>query len=221
MSEVKPYCRTFVVYFKRILLTVQQTYMKKKRIVIFASGSGTNAQNIIQHFQQSQFAEVVQVLTNKKDAKVLDRAKSLGIKGLYFTKEDLISKEGVLQTLKNIAPDVIVLAGFLLKFPEIILDAFPNKVMNIHPALLPKFGGKGMYGSHVHEAVISNKEVETGITIHFVNQDYDEGAIIFQAKTALSENETPETVAKKVHELEYAFFPQIIEETLRAQDKEQ
>jgi len=221
LSEVKPYCRTFVVYFKRILLTVQQTYMKKKRIVIFASGSGTNAQNIIQHFQQSQFAEVVQVLTNKKDAKVLDRAKSLGIKGLYFTKEDLISKEGVLQTLKNIAPDVIVLAGFLLKFPEIILDAFPNKVMNIHPALLPKFGGKGMYGSHVHEAVISNKEVETGITIHFVNQDYDEGAIIFQAKTALSENETPETVAKKVHELEYAFFPQIIEETLRAQDKEQ
>lgn len=187
----------------------------KKRIVIFASGSGTNAQNIIQYFQQSNVAEVVHVLTNKKDAKVLERSKAFGVEASSFSKDALISEEGVLQTLKNLRPDLIVLAGFLLKFPEIILRQFPNKVINIHPALLPKYGGKGMYGRHVHEAVVANNEPETGITIHYVNENYDEGAIILQKTTALLDTDVPEDVAKKVHQLEYKWLPQTIETLLK------
>lgn len=187
----------------------------KKRIVIFASGSGTNAENIIKYFQRAQFAEVVRVLSNKKDAKVLQRAKNLEVTASTFTKEALFAGEGVLKTLKEIGPDLIVLAGFLLKFPEIILKEFPNKVINIHPALLPKYGGKGMYGNFVHEAVVKNHEAETGITIHYVNENYDEGTIIFQKKVNLSEKDTPETVARKVHQLEYEWFPKVIEEVLR------
>ena len=187
----------------------------KKRIVIFASGNGTNAENIIKYFQRTQFAEVVRVLSNKKDAKVLERAEKLNVKAASFTKDELFSEEGVLKILKEIQPDIIVLAGFLLKFPEIILEEFPNKVINVHPALLPKYGGKGMYGNFVHEAVVKNKEAETGITIHYVNENYDEGAIISQKKVTLSEKETPETVAEKIHKLEYEWFPRIIEEVLR------
>ncbi|QQX77706.1 MULTISPECIES: phosphoribosylglycinamide formyltransferase [Aequorivita] len=187
----------------------------KKRIVIFASGSGTNAENIIKYFQRTQFAEVVRVLSNKKDAKVLDRAEKLGVNTVFFTKDELFSENGVLKILQEVSPDVIVLAGFLLKFPEIILKEFPNKVINIHPALLPKYGGKGMYGNFVHEAVVKKKDAETGITIHYVNENYDEGAIISQKKVTLSEKETPETVAEKIHKLEYEWFPRIIEEVLR------
>ena len=187
----------------------------KKRIVIFASGSGTNAENIIKYFQRTQFAEVVRVLSNKKDAKVLDRAEKLGVNTVFFTKDELFSEEGVLKTLKKTKPDIIVLAGFLLKFPEIILKEFPNKVINIHPALLPKYGGKGMFGNYVHEAVINNKEAETGITIHYVNENYDEGTIISQKRVVLSKTETAETVAEKIHKLEYEWFPKIIEEVLR------
>ncbi len=187
----------------------------KKRIVIFASGSGTNAENIIKYFQRTQFAEVVLVLSNKKDAKVLERAKNLQVNSSSFTKEELFSEEFILKTLKEIKPDLIVLAGFLLKFPEQILKEFPNKVINIHPALLPKYGGKGMYGNFVHEAVVKNQEAETGITIHYVNENYDEGAIIFQKKVKLSKTETAETVAEKIHKLEYEWFPKIIEEVLR------
>ncbi|MAB56400.1 MAG: phosphoribosylglycinamide formyltransferase [Aequorivita sp.] len=187
----------------------------KKRIVIFASGSGTNAENIIKYFQRTQFAEVVRVLSNKKDAKVLERAERLGVNTVSFTKEELFFENGVLEILKEVEPDIIVLAGFLLKFPEIILKEFPNKVINIHPALLPKYGGKGMYGNYVHEAVINNKEAETGITIHYVNENYDEGAIISQKKVTLSKNETPETIAEKIHKLEYEWFPRIIEEVLQ------
>ncbi|MEL6812642.1 MAG: phosphoribosylglycinamide formyltransferase [Bacteroidota bacterium] len=187
----------------------------KKRIVIFASGSGTNAQNIIEYFQQDEFAEVVRVLSNKKDAKVLDRSKALKIQASSFTKEQLHSENGVLKTLQSLQPDLIVLAGFLWKFPELILQHFPNKVVNIHPALLPKYGGKGMYGKHVHEAVVAHGETETGITIHYVNEHYDEGAIICQKKVAISEGDNAEGVAKKVHELEYRYFPQVIEEILR------
>lgn len=187
----------------------------KKRIVIFASGNGTNTENIIKYFQRTQFAEVVLVLSNKKDAKVLERAKNLQVHSLSFTKVELFSEEGVLKILKEKAPDIIILAGFLLKFPEIILKEFPNKVINIHPALLPKYGGKGMYGNFVHESVLKNNEVETGITIHYVNENYDEGAIISQKKVALSKTETAETVAEKIHKLEFEWFPKIIEETLR------
>jgi len=186
----------------------------KKRIVIFASGNGTNTQNLIQYFQQSKFAEVVLVLSNKKNAKVLNRSKILNINSLYFNKASLFSSEGVLKELKEVQADYIILAGFLLKFPEIILKEFPNRVVNLHPALLPKYGGKGMYGQHVHEAVIANKESESGITIHFVNENYDEGAIIFQEKVALSVKDTAESVAEKIHELEYEHFPKVIEKLI-------
>jgi phosphoribosylglycinamide formyltransferase-1 len=190
----------------------------KKRIVIFASGSGTNTENIIKYFQRTQFAEVVLVLSNKKDAKVLERAKNLNVNSLYFKKKELFSEEGVLEALRAVKPDLVVLAGFLLKFPEIILNEFPKKVINIHPALLPKFGGKGMYGNFVHKAVLENKEAETGITIHFVNENYDEGTVISQKKVKLSKDDTPETVAQKVHELEYEWFPKVIEEVLKHPD---
>ena len=190
----------------------------KKRIVIFASGSGTNAQNIIEYFQQKDFAEVVLVLTNRKDAKVIERAKKLNVDTLYFHKEELSDENGVLKVLKSIDPDLIVLAGFLLKFPESILNNYKNKVVNLHPALLPKYGGKGMYGHHVHQAVVANKEKETGITIHFVNENYDEGEIIFQKSTPLSTEDTPEIVANKIHQLEYTFFPQVIETLLKNKD---
>lgn len=187
---------------------------KEKRIVIFASGSGTNTQNVIQYFQQSNVAEVVHVLTNKKDAKVLARAEALHVKASSFSKTDLYSEEGVLKTVKEAQPDLIVLAGFLLKFPEIILREFPNKVINIHPALLPKYGGKGMYGHHVHQAIVANNEPETGITIHYVNEKYDEGAIILQKKIKISSSDTAEAIAKKVHQLEYEWLPKMIEKLL-------
>lgn len=190
----------------------------KKRIAIFASGSGTNAQNIIQHFKSSTIGEVVLVLSNKRHARVLERAENEDIKSLYFHKDDLYEKDGVLAILKATGVDFIVLAGFLLMFPEIILNEYPGKVINIHPALLPKYGGKGMYGKYVHEAVIANEEKVTGITIHLVNEAYDEGAILFQATTGISEEDTPETVAEKVHQLEYEFFPKVIESLLTSEE---
>jgi len=189
----------------------------KKRIVLFASGSGTNTQNVIQYFQHSEVAEVVLVLSNNKSAKVLQRAGALGIKNIAFTKAQLESDGTVLKLLKAAQPNLIVLAGFLLKFPETILNSFPDKVINIHPALLPKYGGKGMYGHHVHHAVVANKEAETGITVHYVNENYDEGAVILQKKTAIRHDDTPEDVAKKVHALEYEWLPKVIENILKEQ----
>ncbi|MEM6687727.1 MAG: phosphoribosylglycinamide formyltransferase [Bacteroidota bacterium] len=185
-----------------------------KRIAIFASGSGTNAENIIRYFQERTNASVIQILTNNPYAKVLDRAKNHKISGLSFNRTALYRSNDVLNLLQNAEIDLIVLAGFLWKFPEHILAAFPNKVINIHPALLPKYGGKGMYGAHVHKAVIANKEIESGITIHFVNEHYDEGAIIFQAKAAVTDTDTPETLAEKIHQLEYKHFPEVIEHVL-------
>jgi len=186
-----------------------------KRIAIFASGSGTNAQNIIEYFQKTNFAKVTLVLSNKKNAKVLERAKKLNVSSVSFIKENLFNSDKIATILKNEAPDLIVLAGFLLKFPEFILKDFPNKVINIHPALLPKYGGKGMYGMHVHESVVANNEAETGITIHYVNENYDEGAIIFQEMVNVSEKDTPDSVAEKIHDLEYKFFPKVIENLLK------
>lgn len=190
----------------------------EKRIVVFASGSGTNTQNIIEYFQQGKLAKVVLVLSNKKDAKVLDRAKALKTTALSFTKDELYSENGIMEVLQDVCPDLIVLAGFLLKFPESILRAFPNKVINIHPALLPKFGGKGMYGKFVHEAVVARKEEQTGITIHYVNENYDEGAIIFQKSIPILSQDTPEDVAAKVHQLEYIYFPKVIEQLLSSEE---
>lgn len=187
----------------------------EKRIVIFASGNGSNAENIIKYFEKTSSAKVILVLSNKKTAKVLDKASKLNIKAQYFSKEELHSEEGILRTLQQIEPDLIVLAGFLLKFPEHIIKEFPNKVINIHPALLPKYGGKGMYGNFVHEAVIKNKELETGISIHYVNENYDEGAIIFQKSVKISPEDTSATIAEKIHALEYEWFPKVIEKTLQ------
>jgi len=184
-----------------------------KRIVIFASGSGSNAENIIKHFQDSSLARVTNVLSNNEYAKVFDRCKRLKIPAKHFNKQDFIKEDTILKFLLKEA-DYIILAGFLWKVPSKIVDAFPNKIINVHPALLPKYGGKGMYGMHVHKAVKENKEVESGITIHYVNEHYDEGNIIFQAKTILSKEDSPETIAEKIHELEYAFFPKVIENVI-------
>ena len=185
-----------------------------KRIVIFASGSGTNAENLIKFFHNRENASVIQVLTNNPHAKVLERAKKLKVSALSFNKTAFTGTNDVLDILKSSQPDLIVLAGFLWKFPEHILKAFPNKVINIHPALLPKYGGKGMYGMHVHEAIVTNKETETGITIHYVNENYDEGAIIFQEKVTIEPDDTPEMLANKVHELEYEYFPKVIAQVI-------
>jgi phosphoribosylglycinamide formyltransferase-1 len=184
-----------------------------KKIVVFASGSGSNAENIIKHFAERKTGAVVSVFTNNANAKVIERAKNHDISVEIFSKEDLIESK-VLHMINKIQPDLIVLAGFLLKFPENIIEAYPNKIVNIHPALLPKYGGKGMYGMHVHRAIIKNKEVETGISIHYVNEHYDEGGIIFQKNVALSGDETPEEVAGKIHELEQKYFPEVIERLL-------
>lgn len=186
-----------------------------KKIVIFASGSGTNAENIIKHFKAGDKGIVVAVFTNNPKAKVIERAENLQIPTEIFTKEELIIGKA-LQKLKVIQPDLIVLAGFLLKLPESIIETYPNKIINIHPALLPKYGGKGMYGMNVHNSVVENKEKETGITIHYVNENYDEGNVIFQKTVPLSGNETPEEVADKIHELEQKYFPSIVEEVLNS-----
>ena len=185
-----------------------------KRIVIFASGSGTNAENLIEFFHNRENASVIQVLTNNSRAKVLDRAIKLNVSALSFNRIAFSKTNDVLNILEASKPDLIVLAGFLWKFPEHILKAFPNKVINIHPALLPKYGGKGMYGMHVHEAVVSNKEKKTGITIHYVNEKYDEGAIIFQATCDVNVSDSAQNVADKIHELEMEHFPKVVEKLL-------
>lgn len=186
-----------------------------KRIVIFASGSGTNAENLIKFFHNSDNASVIQVLSNNPHAKVLDRAKKLKVSALSFNRIAMSQRDDVLNILKASKPDLIVLAGYLWKFPDHILNAFPNKVINVHPALLPKYGGKGMYGTHVHEAVVANKETETGITIHYVNEHYDEGAIIFQAKCDVSPTDSADDVAAKIHELEMKHFPEVVDQLLK------
>lgn len=184
-----------------------------KRIVVFASGSGSNAENIIKFFNHTKTAKVTKVLCNNERAKVFDRCKRLNVDSLLFNRKDFIFTNVILDILKKNA-DFIILAGFLWKIPTKIIEAFPDKIINIHPALLPKYGGKGMYGMNVHKAVADNKETETGITIHYVNENYDEGAIIFQAKTSLNNDDTPETIAGKIHLLEQQYFPKVIEEVI-------
>ena len=181
-------------------------------IAIFASGTGTNTINIIQYFLHSEQIRVGAIFCNSNTAKVIERASEYNINCHIFSKEELNDKEGVYRILKEENIDFIVLAGFLQLIPEHIINHYNNKIINIHPALMPKFSGKGMYGMNVHKAVIEAKEKETGITIHLVNEQYDEGAIIFQAKCQVTESDTPESVAEKVHALEYEFFPKVIEE---------
>lgn len=181
-----------------------------KNIVIFASGSGSNAEKIISYFSQSESVKVALVLTNNANAGVIAKAETHGIPSFVFTKEEL-NNGFVLRHLQAFNPSLIVLAGFLQKFPGDIIAEYPHKVINIHPALLPKYGGKGMYGTHVHRAVHENKEAESGITIHYVNDNYDEGNVIFQKAVAIEECLNPEEVAAKVLALEHEHFPKVIE----------
>lgn len=185
-----------------------------KRIIILASGSGTNAENIINYFKNSVNISVNQVLSNKKNAKVLERANRLDVNATSFSSAELYDSDVVFDNLVKNA-DYIILAGFLLKIPSKIIEAFPNRIINIHPALLPKYGGKGMYGMNVHNAVVENKEKISGISIHYVNENYDEGVIIFQKSFEIDENDTAEDVAGKIHTLEYKYFPEVIEEVIQ------
>ena len=185
-----------------------------KKIAIFASGSGSNAENIIQYFAQKPQFCVKSVFCNVPDAYVLERAKKYRIPSFVFNREEFRNPDKVFRQLQEQEIDFIVLAGFLWLMPSFITAAWPNKIVNIHPALLPAYGGKGMYGHHVHEAVIAAGEKESGITIHYVNDHYDQGAIIFQAKCPVLPTDTPDDLAARVHELEYRYFPQIIAETI-------
>lgn len=185
------------------------------KIAIFASGSGSNAENITMYFENDKDVEVTLIVSNKKDAFVHERAKKLGVESVTFSKNDFQTTDNVVNLLKNKGIDFIVLAGFLLKVPQNILDAYPHKIVNIHPALLPKFGGKGMYGDNVHKAVVAAGETESGITIHYIDENYDEGDVIFQAKCEVLPSDTYEDVAKKVHTLEYMHFPVILGDILK------
>jgi phosphoribosylglycinamide formyltransferase-1 len=183
-------------------------------IAIFASGSGSNAENIIQYFSGKNNVHFPIILSNKENAGIHERAKRLGVPTCCFTSKELNETDKVLNLLKQYQIDFIVLAGFLLKIPANLLNHYPNKIINIHPALLPKYGGKGMYGSHVHEAVIAAKEKESGITIHYINELYDDGQLIFQAKCDVLPTDTPETLAIKIHRLEHKNFPLVIEKLI-------
>lgn len=185
-----------------------------KRVAILASGSGSNAENIIRYFSGDSELVFPLIISNKEDAYVHQRAKSLNVPS-YTVPKAGFENGHALMLLKENKIDFIVLAGFLLKVPDDILKEYSNRIINIHPALLPKYGGKGMFGSHVHEAVVANKEKESGITIHYVNENYDEGEIIFQASCEVLPSDTPDDVAEKVHRLEYLHFPQVIASQLR------
>jgi phosphoribosylglycinamide formyltransferase-1 len=185
-----------------------------KNIAIFASGEGSNAQNIIDYFKSSQTAMVSLILSNKPEANVLNRAKNAGIEQCIITHNNFHESGQIIELLKENEIDWIILAGFLWLIPENLIKAFPNRIINIHPALLPKYGGKGMYGMRVHEAVIEAKEKESGITIHYVDGEYDKGKIIIQVKCTVEPDDTPQSLADKIHMLEKQYFPKTIETLL-------
>ncbi|WP_294616611.1 phosphoribosylglycinamide formyltransferase [uncultured Bacteroides sp.] len=185
-----------------------------ENIAIFASGNGTNAENIIRHFRNSALADVTLVLTDRENAFVLERVRSLNVPFACINKAEWTDGTVVLSLLQDRRIGFIVLAGFLAHVPDCILHAYPNKIINIHPSLLPKFGGRGMYGNRVHEAVVASGETETGITIHYLNERFDEGEIIVQHKCPVLPQDTADDVAKKVHALEYEYYPKTIESLL-------
>ncbi|MBN1953337.1 MAG: phosphoribosylglycinamide formyltransferase [Bacteroidales bacterium] len=186
-----------------------------KNIAIFASGSGTNAQAIADHFSGGSEANIACILSNKENAYVLERAKRLTIPAYTFTREEFYGSDRILKILEGHRIDFVVLAGFLWLVPENLITAYPRAIVNIHPALLPKYGGKGMYGGKVHEAVIANGEKESGITIHYVNQHYDEGTTIFQARCEVKPGDTPATLANRIHELEHKHYPEVIRQLIQ------
>lgn len=187
--------------------------LMKKRIILFASGNGSNAVNICQYFEHVKNIDVTEVYTNNSKARVINKLTFFGIKTNVFNKVAFTDGE-LLSEIKSKKPNLIVLAGFLWKIGSDWVKEFSNKIINIHPALLPKYGGKGMYGTHVHQVVKENRETETGITIHYVNEAYDEGEIIFQAKVTIEIEDSIEIIASKVHELEQANFPKVIQNLL-------
>jgi len=185
-----------------------------KNIAIFASGGGSNAQKIIEHFENSNLAQVSLIISNKSKAGVLDKAAAQNIPTLILNREEFSKTENILQKLDTYSIDFVVLAGFLWLVPTYLVKAYKNRIVNIHPALLPKFGGKGMYGMNVHRAVHIAQEKESGPTIHFVNEHYDEGGIIFQAKCSIQPTDSPEDIAKKVLALEHKYYPEVIEKVI-------
>lgn len=188
------------------------------RIALFASGSGSNAENIVRYFSEKEDISIPLIISNKREAYVHERAGRLGVPSLTFSKAEFDDGSVVTDTLRSHNIDFIVLAGFLLKVSQPLLDAYPGRIINIHPALLPKFGGKGMYGERVHQAVVEAGETASGITIHYVDENYDEGDVIFQATCEVLPEDTPEEVARKVHALEYTYFPRIIEAVVKGQN---
>lgn len=187
--------------------------MKIKKIALFASGAGTNAQNIIEYFTDVESVEIDSLWSNNANALALERARSFNIETFVFNKYEFNNTDKVVGLLTKRGVDIIVLAGFLWLIPPNLIQNFP--IVNIHPALLPKYGGKGMYGMNVHKAVVDNKEIESGISIHFVNEIYDEGKLIFQAKCPVLPSDSPADVAEKIHQLEYKHFPRVIEKVLQ------
>ena len=186
----------------------------QKNIVILASGSGTNTENIIRYFQSSDVARVVLVVSNKADAYVLERAKRLQVPSLVIPRDKFLESGYVCSVLQEYHADLVVLAGFLLRIPDDMLAAYPQRIVNIHPSLLPKYGGKGMYGDKVHQAVVAAGEKESGITVQYVNENYDEGDYIFQARCPVVPGDSPETLAERVHQLEYRHYPEVVEKLL-------
>ena len=189
-----------------------------KKIAILASGSGSNAENIANYFKGSDYAEVSFIIANNPDAYVIERAKRLGIEYAVVTKAQFMEADSIIDMLKERDIDFVVLAGFLLLVPAKLIQAYPGRIVNIHPALLPKHGGKGMYGDHVHKAVVESGDTESGITIHLIDEQYDKGTTFFQAKCPVLPTDTPDDVAAKVHALEYEHFPHVIEEILHTLD---
>ncbi len=183
-------------------------------IAIFASGNGSNAQRIIEHFRNNANISVKLIATNNPSAFVIARAATLKISSFVFSNKELRETTIVIEKLKDLKIDFIVLAGFLIRIPENLTKAYHGRIVNIHPALLPKYGGKGMYGQHVHEAVIAEGEKKSGITIHYVNDHYDEGGIIFQAECDVLPGDTPDSLATRIHNLEHCYYPEIIEKTI-------
>jgi len=208
----------FLAYYFLIFYTLGVFCARKtlvmKRIAVLASGSGSNAENLVEYFRKGDLARVTVILSNRKDAFVLERAQRLGVPYLHFSRDDFYSSDKVLRLLLELQVDLVVLAGFLWLVPPSIVASFERRIVNIHPALLPKFGGKGMFGMHVHEAVVQSRENETGITIHWVNSQYDEGDVIFQAKASVLSSDSADDVANKVHQLEYEHFPVVLERIL-------
>lgn len=186
---------------------------QKINIAIFASGNGTNAQAILEHFNQNDQVNITCIYSNNASAYVLKRGKNFGTKTFVFSKDDFYRTNKVTDHLQEISTDIIVLAGFMWLVPSVLVDKYT--IINIHPALLPNYGGKGMYGHFVHEAVIKNREKESGITIHYVSTEYDKGSIILQEKCPIIQNDTPETLADKIHKLEHQHYPKTISEIVQ------